>query len=146
MFGSQPDFMAGDDDDGDRGSQAMHQTHRLQTVHGRHEDVDDEKVERAGPKQIETFAAIIGDDDVVSLAFKQYPDGRQNGVIIVDDENACHGTRSVIRRPTYGCRLCRFVTKHKLDVSPWSGVGIGPRKPASSWYLRRCRWRSATDD
>jgi hypothetical protein len=68
----------------------------------------------------------------VSLAFKQYLDGRQNGMIIIDDENACHGTRSAIRRPTCGCRLCQFVTEHKLDcLTFWSRTDTRPRKTAS---------------
>ena len=76
----------------------MNETHRFKAVHCGHENVNDEQIERAGPEQVETFAPVIGYDNIVGLTFEQQPDGSQNCVIIINNKNACHGILSAIRR------------------------------------------------
>ena len=54
--------------------------------------IDDEEVERSGSKQVETLEAVVGDNDVMRLALQHQLDRSQNRVIIIDDENASHGS------------------------------------------------------
>jgi hypothetical protein len=84
--------MTRDDDNGHLGPVAMNELHRLQTVHRRHEDIDNEQIEGTGSEQVETLAAVVGYDDFMGVTREQYFDCRKNCVIIIDDENACHGS------------------------------------------------------
>ena len=49
----------------------MNEIHRLNTVHCGHEDIDNKQIERTGPEQVETFAPVVGYDNIVGMTFEQ---------------------------------------------------------------------------
>src|SRR5579883_828603 len=69
----------------------MNELHRFETVHSRHEDVDDEEVEASRLEQLKAAPAGFDCFDRMCCAFQQHLDGRQNRTVVVDDENARHG-------------------------------------------------------
>ena len=69
----------------------MNQSHGLETVHSRHENIDDEQVERSGLKQPQAGLTVIDSLDGMRGTLKQQFDRAQNRSIIVNDEDARHG-------------------------------------------------------
>ena len=63
---------------------------RLEAVHPRHEDVDDQQVELMALEDLETLFAVIGRDRLMALPFKQQQNDGADRPIVVDDKNARH--------------------------------------------------------
>ncbi len=65
--------------------------HRLESIHPGHENIDDQELEFSGFEQLQTGSTIVDGLDGMRIALKQDPDGAQDRLIIVNDENASHG-------------------------------------------------------
>ena len=70
----------------------MHEPHGLETIHARHEHIDDEQMELSGLKQSQTGLTVIDSLNGMRGALKQQFDSAQNRSIIINDENARHGS------------------------------------------------------
>jgi hypothetical protein len=68
-----------------------YETHGLETIHPRHEYIDDEQVELSGLEQSQARPAVVDGLDGMRITLEQDFDGGQDRSIIIDDENARHG-------------------------------------------------------
>ncbi len=62
----------------------------FQSVHVRHEQINDQKIELSGLEKLKAFSAIIGENDRMAIALQHNLHGRPNGGIVVDNQNVCH--------------------------------------------------------
>ena len=70
-FGRRTEFLTRHDDNGHFRPRLMHEPHGLETVHPRHENVDDQKVEPLGFQQSQACLAVIDRLDGMCGALKQ---------------------------------------------------------------------------
>src|ERR1700689_606813 len=125
----------------------MNQPHGFDAIHSRHEDIEKQQVEFSGLEYLKPLAAVGGDDDAVSGAFQQKPDGRLHGAVVVDDQDFCQGQPSANTMASmFGCESAGSAAQAFPDnvsamVLKKSGVkepsyarygadGIGPRAAA----------------
>ena len=62
---------ARDRNDGKRCLLLANKAQRLEPVHARHEDVEDQKIKRFGTEQVEPATAVTGDNDVMAGSFEK---------------------------------------------------------------------------
>lgn len=95
LFRGQPELLPGNDEDRHFRTRLMNELHRLEAIHPGHKNIDDEQVEAAGSKQLQTSSAIVGNFDHMCGAFEQHLDSGKDRSIIVNDENVRHGSLAV---------------------------------------------------
>ena len=89
------DWPARDRDNGKRWFPLANKSQCLEPVHARHEDVENQEIERFGAESIETATAIAGGNDVVTGSFEKEPQCHPDSIVVVNNENSCQGRRSV---------------------------------------------------
>jgi len=80
----------------------MDEPHGLETIHSRHENIDDEQVEPLGLEQPQAGLTVVDSLDGMRGALKHYFDSAQNRSIIINDENARHGFPHDLATSTQG--------------------------------------------
>jgi hypothetical protein len=61
-----------------------HQPQRFKSVHARHEDVEEQQVERFCIDQVEAATAVIGGNDGVAGALQEEPQRRLHRMVVVN--------------------------------------------------------------
>ena len=89
------DWPARDRNDGKRWLLLANKSQCLEPVHARHEDVENQEIERFGVEPIKTATAVAGGNDVVARSFEKEPQCHPNSIVVVNNENSCQGRRSV---------------------------------------------------
>jgi hypothetical protein len=83
----------------------VNELHRLQPIHSRHEDIENQQVEISGFEHRKPLAAVAGDDNGVTGPLQHDPAGRLHGKVVVQDQDVrqsrfseCtnHGQRRVV--------------------------------------------------
>ena len=87
------DWPARDRNDGKRCLPA-NKSQCFEAVHARHEDVENQEIERFGVEQIETATAVTGGNDIVTSSLEKEPQRHPNSIVVVNNKNSCQGRRS----------------------------------------------------
>jgi hypothetical protein len=87
------DWPARDRNDGKRCFLA-NKSQRFEAVHARHEDVENQEIERFGVEQIETATAVTGGNNIVTGSLEKEPQRHPNSIVVVNNKNSCQGRRS----------------------------------------------------
>jgi hypothetical protein len=85
------EHQAGYRDDGDGRCALVEGSDRFETVHSRHEDVDDHHVEYRSLERAQSGEAAVGEDNLEAADLQPGPDRRADQRIVVDDEYSWHG-------------------------------------------------------
>ena len=65
----------------------MNKSHGFQTVHSRHEDIDNQQIEFAGFEYLQALKTVAGNHDLMAIPFQQKPHDGLNGDVIVDHQD-----------------------------------------------------------
>ena len=83
------DRFAGDHDDRNSRLALMHQPHRLESIHARHENVEKQQVEIAGLEQGDALSSVAGGDHAVAGPLQQKADGGLDRRVVIHDQYSC---------------------------------------------------------
>ena len=72
----------------------MHQPHRLEPIHARHENVEKQQVEIAGLEQGDALSSVAGGDHAVAGPLQQKADGGLDRCIVIHDQYSCQLSNS----------------------------------------------------
>jgi hypothetical protein len=90
-------LIAGHNDDGQPWLGSMNNSQRLQTIHFRHEDINQHQIELLGIDQLHAGSTIFRDDDVMTASLEHNSCGRKHGIVVVNHQYIRHGNSSIDR-------------------------------------------------
>jgi hypothetical protein len=69
---------------------------RFESVHARHEDVEEQEIEGLGAYKVDAATTVTGGNYVVTGSFEQEPQRRLNRIVVVNNEDPSQGRRSAV--------------------------------------------------
>ena len=135
-LGIRRDRFAGDHDDRNSRFPLMHQPHRLEPIHARHEDVEKQQVEIAGLEQGDALLSVAGGDHAMAGPLQQKADGGLHRCIVIHDQYSCQLPNSpadLWKGSTASSEFCRNLAL--LQQPRWS---VGCVKTLIKCMLSAC--------
>jgi len=146
--------VAGDRHQRDLRRALMEDPDRLEAMHLRHEDVDDQQIEGEALQRLEPGLGAVGSDDVITVPPQHNSDRLAHRWIVVDDENARHESPQLLQeavprsrfavgtRPNTPRGLSAHVTRanHSRLKLPLKAATLSAQNRDYDSQKRACPW------